>query len=245
MIQNGKVEILVNDQGNRITPSYVAFNDEERLVGDAAKNQYAANPQRTIFDIKRLIGHSFSDKNVRADMKHFPYKVIERDGKPAVTVDVKGEATTFTPEEISAMVLGKMKDVATSYLGHTVKNAVVTVPAYFNDNQRQATKDAGVIAGLNVIRVVNEPTAAALAYGLDLKGDSQVRWSPKIPLLTNLLTPVDHCLRFRRRNVRRISSPDRGRRIRSPRNSWRYPFRRGGFRSTGNQLFGQSLQQNA
>jgi heat shock protein 5 len=208
VIQNGKVEILVNDQGNRITPSFVAFNDEERLVGDAAKNQYAANPQRTIFDIKQLIGRSFSDKNVRADMKHFPYKVIERNGKPLVTVDVKGEATTFTPEEISAMVLGKMKDVAESCLGHTVKNAVVTVPAYFNDNQRQATKDAGVIAGLNVIRVVNEPTAAALAYGLDLKGDSQVRWSPKIPQLTNLLTPVDHCLRFRRRNVRRISSPD-------------------------------------
>ena len=175
-MQNGKVEILVNDQGNRITPSFVAFNDEERLVGDAAKNQYAANPQRTIFDIKRLIGRPFSDKNVRADIKHLSYKVVERDGKPSVTVDVKGKATTFTPEEISAMVLGKMKDVAEAYLGHTVKNAVVTVPAYFNDAQRQATKDAGAIAGLNVIRVVNEPTAAALAYGLDLKGDSQVRW---------------------------------------------------------------------
>jgi heat shock protein 5 len=174
-MQNGKVEILVNDQGNRITPSFVAFNDEERLVGDAAKNQYAANPQRTIFDIKRLIGRPFSDKNVRADVKHLSYKVVERDGKPSVTVDVKGKATTFTPEEISAMVLGKMKDVAEAYLGHTVKNAVVTVPAYFNDAQRQATKDAGAIAGLNVIRVVNEPTAAALAYGLDSKGDSQVR----------------------------------------------------------------------
>src|SRR5271156_7149575 len=172
VMQKGKVEIIVNDQGNRITPSFVAFNDEERLVGDAAKNQYAANPQRTIFDIKRLIGRPFSDKNVKADIKHFSYKVVERDGKPSVAVDVKGKATTFTPEEISAMVLGKMKDVAEAYLGHTVKNAVVTVPAYFNDAQRQATKDAGVIAGLNVIRVVNEPTAAALAYGLDknLKG---------------------------------------------------------------------------
>jgi endoplasmic reticulum chaperone BiP len=178
-MQNGKVEILVNDQGNRITPSFVAFNDEERLVGDAAKNQYAANPQRTIFDIKRLIGRPFSDKNVKADIKHFSYKVVERDGKPSVAVDVKGKATTFTPEEISAMVLGKMKDVAEAYLGHTVKNAVVTVPAYFNDAQRQATKDAGAIAGLNVIRVVNEPTAAALAYGLNLKGDSQVCWSRK------------------------------------------------------------------
>ena len=174
-MQNGKVEILVNDQGNRITPSFVAFNDEERLVGDTAKNQYAANPQRTIFDIKRLIGRPFSDKNVRADIKHFSYNVVERDGKPSVAVDVKGKATTFTPEEISAMILGKMKDVAEAYLGHTVTNAVVTVPAYFNDAQRQATKDAGVIAGLNVTRVVNEPTAAALAYGLNLKGDSQVR----------------------------------------------------------------------
>ena len=173
-MQNGKVEILVNDQGNRITPSFVAFNDEERLVGDAAKNQHASNPQRTIFDIKRLIGRPFSDKGVRADIKHFPYAVVEKDGKPSITLDVKGKPTTFTPEEISAMVLGKMKDVAESYLGHAVKNAVVTVPAYFNDNQRQATKDAGLIAGLNVLRVVNEPTAAALAYGLDLKGDSQV-----------------------------------------------------------------------
>ena len=161
-------------QGNRITPSYVAFNDEERLIGDAARNKYAANPQRTIFDIKRLIGRPFSDNNVRADIKHFPFKVVDKDGKPSVVVDVKGKATTFTPEEISAMVLGKMKDVAEAYLGRSVQNAVVTVPAYFNDAQRQATKDAGVIAGLNVLRVVNEPTAAALAYGLDKAGESQV-----------------------------------------------------------------------
>ena len=169
-MQNGKVEIIVNDQGNRITPSYVAFNDEERLVGDAAKNQYASNPKRTIFDIKRLIGRKFSDKDVQNDLKHFPFRVSNDNEKPAVTVEVSGKDKKFTPEEISAMILSKMKDVAEGYLGKTVKNAVVTVPAYFNDNQRQATKDAGTIAGLNVLRVVNEPTAAALAYGLDKSG---------------------------------------------------------------------------
>ncbi|MCJ1351052.1 MAG: ATPase with role in protein import into the ER [Icmadophila ericetorum] len=175
VMQNGKVEILVNDQGNRITPSYVAFNDEERLVGDAAKNQYAANPQRTVFDIKRLIGRKFSDKDVQADIKHFPFKVTNENDKPVVTVEVGGKDRTFTPEEISAMVLGKMKEIAEAYLGKKVENAVVTVPAYFNDNQRQATKDAGTIAGLNVLRVVNEPTAAAIAYGLDKKGpESQI-----------------------------------------------------------------------
>ncbi|MCJ1309816.1 ATPase with role in protein import into the ER [Agyrium rufum] len=170
VMQNGKVEIIVNDQGNRITPSYVAFTDEERLVGDAAKNQYAANPRRTVYDIKRLIGRKFSDKDVQADMKHFPFTVSNKNDKPMVTVEVGGQDKTFSPEEISAMVLGKMKEVAEAYLGTTVKNAVVTVPAYFNDNQRQATKDAGTIAGLNVLRVVNEPTAAALAYGLDKSG---------------------------------------------------------------------------
>ncbi|MCJ1479634.1 ATPase with role in protein import into the ER [Lambiella insularis] len=175
VMQNGKVEILVNDQGNRITPSYVAFNDEERLVGDAAKNQYAANPTRTIFDIKRLIGRKFNDKDVQADIKHFPFKVANKDDKPVVTVQVSGKDRSFTPEEVSAMVLGKMKEIAESYLGKKVENAVVTVPAYFNDNQRQATKDAGIIAGLNVLRVVNEPTAAAIAYGLDKKGaESQI-----------------------------------------------------------------------
>ncbi|KAI9734007.1 MAG: ATPase with role in protein import into the ER [Cirrosporium novae-zelandiae] len=173
VMQNGKVEILTNDQGNRITPSYVAFTDEERLVGDAAKNQFAQNPGRTVFDIKRLIGRKFSDKDVQKDMKHFPFEVINKDGKPYVNIDVKKESKTFSPEEISAMVLGKMKETAESYLGKAVKNAVVTVPAYFNDNQRQATKDAGTIAGLNVLRVVNEPTAAAIAYGLDKTGDER------------------------------------------------------------------------
>ncbi|KAI9887734.1 MAG: ATPase with role in protein import into the ER [Watsoniomyces obsoletus] len=173
VMQKGKVEILVNDQGHRITPSYVAFTDEERLVGDAAKNQAAANPTRTIFDIKRLIGRKFSDKDVQNDLKHFPFKVVEKDGKPMVRVEVAGKPRTFTPEEISAMVLGKMKEIAESYLGKKVTHAVVTVPAYFNDNQRQATKDAGIISGLNVLRIVNEPTAAAIAYGLDKTGDEK------------------------------------------------------------------------
>ncbi|KAI1912453.1 ATPase with role in protein import into the ER [Ophidiomyces ophidiicola] len=173
VMQNGKVEILVNDQGNRITPSYVAFNDEERLVGDAAKNQYASNPRRTIFDIKRLIGRKFEDKDAQNDIKHFPFKVVNKDGKPQVRVDVNGTPKNFTPEEVSAMVLGKMKEIAEGYLGKPVTSAVVTVPAYFNDNQRQATKDAGTIAGLNVLRVVNEPTAAAIAYGLDKTGDER------------------------------------------------------------------------
>ncbi|KAJ6437682.1 putative glucose-regulated protein 78 of hsp70 family [Purpureocillium lavendulum] len=175
VMQKGKVEILVNDQGNRITPSYVAFTDEERLVGDSAKNQAAANPTNTIFDIKRLIGRKFNEKEVQADVKHFPYKVVSKEGKPIVSVKVNGEDKKFTPEEISAMVLGKMKEVAESYLGKKVTHAVVTVPAYFNDNQRQATKDAGVIAGLNVLRIVNEPTAAAIAYGLDkTEGERQI-----------------------------------------------------------------------
>ena len=172
-MKNGKVEVLANDQGNRITPSYVAFNDEERLVGDAAKNQYATNPKRTVFDIKRIIGRKWSDKDMRADVQHFPFAVENKDGKPVVNVEVAGKDRTFSPEEISAMVLGKMRDVAESYLGEKVDSAVVTVPAYFNDNQRQATKDAGAIAGLNVLRVVNEPTAAAIAYGLDLSGEER------------------------------------------------------------------------
>ncbi|KAK3303543.1 glucose-regulated protein [Chaetomium strumarium] len=175
VMQKGKVEILVNDQGNRITPSYVAFTDDERLVGDAAKNQAAANPFRTIFDIKRLIGRKFSEKDVQNDIKHFPYKVVSKDDKPVVKVEVAGSEKTFTPEEISAMVLSKMKETAEAYLGKKVTHAVVTVPAYFNDNQRQATKDAGMIAGLNVLRIVNEPTAAAIAYGLDkTSGERQI-----------------------------------------------------------------------
>ncbi|KAH4002901.1 hypothetical protein HBI56_055160 [Parastagonospora nodorum] len=175
IMKNGKVEIMVNDQGNRITPSWVAFTDEERLVGDAAKNQYASNPGRTIFDIKRLIGQKFTDKAVQNDIKHFPFKVVNKGGQPRVSVEVLKKETLFTPEEISAMVLGKMKEIAESYLGEPVKNAVVTVPAYFNDAQRAATKDAGTIAGLNVLRVVNEPTAAALAYGLDKVADKNER----------------------------------------------------------------------
>ncbi|KAF2713881.1 heat shock protein 70 [Pleomassaria siparia CBS 279.74] len=173
VMKNGKVEIIVNDQGNRITPSWVAFTDDERLVGDSAKNQFANNPARTIFDIKRLIGRKFTEKEVQNDVKHFPFSVVNKKGQPHVKVEVHEKETTFTPEEISAMVLGKMKEVAEAYLGETVKNAVVTVPAYFNDAQRAATKDAGTIAGLNVLRVVNEPTAAALAYGLDKTTDKE------------------------------------------------------------------------
>ncbi|KAF9911700.1 ATPase with role in protein import into the ER [Lobosporangium transversale] len=167
--KNGRVEIIANDQGHRITPSYVAFTEDERLVGDAAKNQYAANPTNTIFDAKRLIGRRFDDKDVQNDIKHFPFKVKSKGGAPVIQVEVKGEPKTFTPEEISAMVLGKMKEIAEAFLSKKVTHAVVTVPAYFNDAQRQATKDAGAIAGLNVLRIVNEPTAAAIAYGLDKK----------------------------------------------------------------------------
>ncbi|KAG7873654.1 hypothetical protein KL938_005064 [Ogataea parapolymorpha] len=167
VMKAGRVEIIPNDQGNRITPSYVAFTEEERLVGDAAKNQIASNPTNTIFDIKRLIGHRFDDKVIQKEIKHLPYKVKDQDGRPVVEAKVNGELKTFTAEEISAMILGKMKQIAEDYLGKKVTHAVVTVPAYFNDAQRQATKDAGTIAGLEVLRIVNEPTAAAIAYGLD------------------------------------------------------------------------------
>jgi len=169
VFQHGKVEIIANDQGNRTTPSYVAFTDTERLIGDAAKNQVAINPTNTVFDAKRLIGRKFDDKNVQSDMKHWPFEVIDQNTLPRCKVEYKNESKTFTPEEISAMILTKMKETAEAYLGHDVKDAVVTVPAYFNDSQRQATKDAGVIAGLNVLRIINEPTAAAIAYGLDKK----------------------------------------------------------------------------
>ncbi|KAK8603513.1 hypothetical protein V6N13_095991 [Hibiscus sabdariffa] len=169
--KNGHVEIIANDQGNRITPSWVAFTDSERLIGEAAKNQAAVNPERTIFDVKRLIGRKFEDKEVQRDMKLVPYKIVNKDGKPYIQVKIKdGETKVFSPEEISAMVLTKMKETAEAFLGKKIKDAVVTVPAYFNDAQRQATKDAGVIAGLNVARIINEPTAAAIAYGLDKKG---------------------------------------------------------------------------
>merc|ERR1712012_392043 len=173
--QHGKVEIIANDQGNRTTPSYVAFTDTERLIGDAAKNQVAMNPTNTIFDAKRLIGRNFNDSSVQSDMKHWPFKVDNVSGKPRLQVEYKSEEKKFTPEEISAMVLTKMKETAEAYLGQEVKDAVVTVPAYFNDSQRQATKDAGVISGMNVLRIINEPTAAAIAYGLDKKntGDKE------------------------------------------------------------------------
>jgi heat shock 70kDa protein 1/2/6/8 len=166
--QNERVEIIANDQGNRTTPSYVAFTDAERLIGDAAKNQVAMNPTNTVFDAKRLIGRKFSDDAVQSDMKHWPFKVIHKgDEKPIIEVQFRGETKIFNPEEISSMVLIKMKDIAEAYLGKEVTKAVVTVPAYFNDSQRQATKDAGAIAGLEVLRIINEPTAAAIAYGLD------------------------------------------------------------------------------
>ncbi|XP_070826186.1 heat shock cognate 71 kDa protein-like [Chaetodon trifascialis] len=169
VFQHGKVEIIANDQGNRTTPSYVAFTETERLIGDAAKNQVAMNPTNTVFDAKRLIGRRFDDSFVQSDMKHWPFKVIDDASRPKVQVEYKGETKTFYPEEISSMVLVKMKETAEAYLGKSVTKAVVTVPAYFNDSQRQATKDAGVIAGLNILRIVNEPTAAAIAYGLDKK----------------------------------------------------------------------------
>lgn len=174
--QHGNVEIIANDQGNRTTPSYVAFTDTERLIGDAAKNQVALNPNNTIFDAKRLIGRKFDDPKIQQDIKHWPFKVVNVAGKPKIKVSYKGETKMFTPEEISSMVLAKMKDVAEAFLGATVQDAVITVPAYFNDSQRQATKDSGAIAGLNVLRIINEPTAAALAYGLDknLKGERNV-----------------------------------------------------------------------
>jgi len=172
VFKNGRVEIIANDQGNRITPSYVAFTAEgERLVGDAAKNQLTSNPENTVFDAKRLIGRDWTDKAVQNDIKFYPFKVVEKSSKPYVKVETgadKGDKT-FAPEEISAMVLGKMKETAEAYLGKKVTHAVVTVPAYFNDAQRQATKDAGVIAGMTVMRIINEPTAAAIAYGMDKK----------------------------------------------------------------------------
>merc|ERR1712227_411969 len=172
VFQHGKVEIIANDQGNRTTPSYVAFTDTERLIGDAAKSQVAINPTNTIFDAKRLIGRKHDEPSVQADMKHWPFEVVSESGRPKLKVEYKNETKRFTPEEVSSMVLTKMKETAEAYLGTDIKDAVVTVPAYFNDSQRQATKDAGVIAGLNVMRIINEPTAAAIAYGLDKKKGS-------------------------------------------------------------------------
>lgn len=170
VFKNGRVEIIANDQGNRITPSYVAFTPEgERLIGDAAKNQLTSNPENTVFDVKRLIGRRFDESSVQHDLKYFPFKVTNKNSKPHIKVNTGEAEKEFAPEEISAMVLIKMKEVAEAYLGKKVTHAVITVPAYFNDAQRQSTKDAGTIAGLNVMRIINEPTAAAIAYGLDKK----------------------------------------------------------------------------
>jgi heat shock protein 1/8 len=173
IFREDRCDIIANDQGNRTTPSFVAFTDTERLIGDAAKNQVAMNPSNTVFDAKRLIGRKFADAEVQADMKHFPFKIVDKGGKPVCEVEFKGETKQFTPEEISSMILTKMRETAEAYLGETINNAVVTVPAYFNDSQRQATKDAGLIAGLNVLRIINEPTAAAIAYGLDKKVEGE------------------------------------------------------------------------
>ena len=169
--QNDRVEIIASESGNRTVPSMVAFTDTERLIGDAAKSVAATFPASTVFDAKRMIGRDFADPLLQKDAKHFSFGVIDDGkGRPKIQVDTKDGQKTFYPEEISAMVLQKMKAIAETYLGTTVTDAVVTVPAYYNDTQRQATKDAGVIAGLNVIRIINEPTAAAIAYGLDKQG---------------------------------------------------------------------------
>lgn len=174
--RNGRVEIIANDMGDRTTPSYVAFTDTERLIGAAAKNQASANPKNTVYDAKRLIGRKFSDKTVQDDIKLWPFTVKpDTNDKPLIEVEYKGETKTFAPEEISAAVIIKMKEIAETYLGHPTKKAVITVPAYFNDAQRQATKDAGTIAGLDVLRIISEPTAAAIAYGLDKINDGKER----------------------------------------------------------------------
>ncbi|AYO43959.1 Heat shock protein SSB [Malassezia restricta CBS 7877] len=170
---NERVEIIANDQGNRTTPSYVAFTENERLIGDAAKNQAAMNPRQTVFDAKRLIGRRFDDPDVKKDMQSWPFTVVDKDGSPVIEVEYLGDKKQFAPQEISSMVLLKMKEVAEAKIGKEVKKAVVTVPAYFNDSQRLATKDAGAIAGLDVLRIINEPTAAAIAYGLDSKSSQE------------------------------------------------------------------------
>jgi len=172
--KNGRVEIIPNNQGNRITPSYVAFTDEDRFIGEAAKNQATINPEQTIFDVKRLIGRRFREPSVQKDMKMLPFKIVDKGGKPYITVKVQGKDKSMGPEEVSAMILSKMKDTAEAYLGKDVKHAVITVPAYFGDAQRQSTKDAGAIAGLEVMRIINEPTAAAIAYGLDKRDEMNV-----------------------------------------------------------------------
>merc|ERR1711966_548710 len=172
--KNGRVEIIPNDQGNRITPSYVAFTEDERLIGEAAKNQATVNPAQTLFDVKRLIGRRFKDSTVQKDIKLLPFEIVDVGSKPQISVKVNGEKKTMPPEEVSSMVLVKMKETAENYLGKEVKHAVITVPAYFNDAQRQSTKDAGTISGMNVLRIINEPTAAAIAYGLDKKSEQNI-----------------------------------------------------------------------
>ena len=171
--KNGQCEIIANDQGMRTTPSYVAFTEQERLIGNAAKNQASQNPENTIFDAKRLIGRLYNDSATQSDIKQFPFSVVDNNNKPIIRATYKGEIKDFQPEEISSMILTKMKETAEEYLGESVDSAVITVPAYFNDSQRQSTKDAGAIAGLKVLRIINEPTAAAIAYGLDQKKDSE------------------------------------------------------------------------
>ena len=172
--RDGKYEVIANDQGNRTMPSYVAFNYKERLIGEAAKQQSGMNPENTVFDAKRLIGRNFSDPYVQSNLKHFPYEITCGPGdKPIIEVEYLGKREKFHPEQISAMILGKLREIAEGYIGETVTDAVITVPAYFNDSQRQATKDAGQIAGLNVLRIINEPTAASICYGLDKRTQDQ------------------------------------------------------------------------
>jgi L1 cell adhesion molecule like protein len=171
--QNGTVNIITNEQGNRTTPSFVSFTENERLIGDAAKNDFLLNANNTVYDAKRLIGRDYSDKLLQENMKHFSFNILDVNNKPKINVKYMNEMKEFTAEEISAMILSKMKQIAESYLGCNIINAVITVPAYFNDAQRQATKDAGTIAGLNVLRIINEPTAAAIAYGMDKVSEKQ------------------------------------------------------------------------
>ena len=174
IFKNSQVEVIPNELGNRITPSVVSFTDQERLIGEAAKNQASMNPSRTVYDVKRLIGRRYSDTTVQYDKKYLPYDIVDKEGKPYISITSNNENKVYAPEEISAMILTKMKEIAESYSGKKIKNAIVTVPAYFNDAQRQATKDSGIIAGLNVVRVLNEPTAAAIAYGLDKQEEQNI-----------------------------------------------------------------------
>ncbi len=165
--RNGNVEIVPTEQGDRTMASYVSFTETERIVGTPAKNQAVSNVTNTVFDAKRLIGRTYDDSKLQDMLSHFPFKVVNKNNKPYIQVEYKNEEKQFTPEEISSMLLAKLKENAEAYLGCEINNAVITVPAYFNDSQRQATKDAGAICGLNVLRIINEPTAAAIAYGLD------------------------------------------------------------------------------